>query len=240
MSGQGHRPEGGSIFPPGGANSVTLGSARSSLSLETNASEERMDGDSANITSDMVEAARRGDEAAARQLIDHLYPTVISIVRNHLPWSEQEEDLAQDIFLKFFAKLDQFRGDKPVRHWVGRIALFTCYDALRKQRNRRTIPFTDLGDDHFEVVERALQAERSPERGENARQAREVLDHLLLSLKPEHQMVIRLLDIEQRPVKDVCALTGWGESRVRVTALRARRKLGEALARMEARTRSRL
>ena len=45
----------------------------------------------------ILAAVRRGDEAACRELGDLLYPQVISIIRNHLPKTEDEQDLAQDL-----------------------------------------------------------------------------------------------------------------------------------------------
>lgn len=45
--------------------------------------------------------------------------------------------------------------------------------------------------------------------------------------------MIRLLDLEERSVQDVCNHTGWGASKVKVTAMRARRKLTEQMLRLE-------
>ena len=43
-----------------------------------------------------------------------------------------EEDLAQEVFLKMFTRMDQFQGAVPFTHWVSRIALTTCIDHLRQ------------------------------------------------------------------------------------------------------------
>jgi DNA-directed RNA polymerase specialized sigma24 family protein len=47
-----------------------------------------------------------------------------------------------------------------------------------------------------------------------------------------------LLDLEQRSVQDVCNHTGWGASKVKVTAMRARRKLAEQMQRLETKSSS--
>jgi RNA polymerase sigma-70 factor (ECF subfamily) len=59
--------------------------------------------------------ARRGEQEAARMLVEQLYPLVIRIVRSHLPVRAAEEDLAQEVFLKLFSRLDQYqaRADIP-------------------------------------------------------------------------------------------------------------------------------
>ncbi|MBA3850171.1 MAG: RNA polymerase subunit sigma-24, partial [Opitutus sp.] len=55
--------------------------------------------------------------------------------------------------------------------------------------------------------------------------AREIVNKLLDQLGPEDRTVIRLLDLEQKSVAEIAALTGWGQSMIKVRAFRARRKL---------------
>ena len=59
------------------------------------------------------------------------------------------------------------------------------------------------------------------------------MDKLLDTLNPTEQTVLRLLDLEQKSVREISDLTGWGISKVKVTAMRARRKLNETLQRLE-------
>jgi RNA polymerase sigma-70 factor (ECF subfamily) len=46
-------------------------------------------------------------------------------------------------------------------------------------------------------------------------------------------MVLQLLDLEKKTLREVCELTGWGLSRVKVCAMRARRRLNDQLKRLE-------
>lgn len=194
-----------------------------------------MDERPATITPDLLDAVRTGDQGACRLLVDRLYPLIISIVRNHLPRTEAEEDLTQEIYMKTFSRLRQYSGRQPFSHWVSRIALHTCYDRLRRQKRRRVRSFAELGAEEADFLEHALASDRenAPPTEGGRQLARELLTKLLSTLKPREQMVVRLLDLEERSVAEVCDLTGWGASRVRVTAMRARRKLSDTLARLE-------
>lgn len=192
-----------------------------------------MDDGQTQITSDILAAVRGGDEAISRQLVEQLYPLVISIVRNHLPRTESEEDLSQEIFMKMFSRLHQYSHRQPFEHWVSRIALNTCYDRLRRQRTRRLVTYNELGTEEVAFLENSLRAPRTTPTEGGHQLGRELLEKLFTALKPREQMVVRLLDLEEKSVADVCSLTGWGASRVRVTAMRARRKLAEALQRLE-------
>ena len=56
---------------------------------------------------------------------------------------------------------------------------------------------------------------------------------MISTLNPREQIVIRLLDLEERSVRDISELTGWGSSKIKVTAMRARRKLANRLHQLE-------
>jgi len=189
------------------------------------------------ITREMIAAAARGEEAAWRAMIEELSPRVFAIVRNHLRRRDDHEDVAQEVFTKIFVRLGQFRGTQPFEHWVSRIALNTCRDWLRRIKVRPAVSWSDLNPDEAGALERTLATE-GPGPDANPAMLREFLDRLISTLKPNEQIVIRLLDLEERSVQDVCDLTGWGASKIKVTAMRARRKLAEQVRRLQSRPES--
>ncbi|MBP6865110.1 MAG: sigma-70 family RNA polymerase sigma factor [Candidatus Didemnitutus sp.] len=181
----------------------------------------------ADETFDLVaclERVRRRDQMAARELVEHLYPLVIRIVRSHLPRRVAEEDLAQDVFLKMFTRLAQYQGNVPFTHWVSRIAVTTCIDQLRAQKRRPEFRWADLSETEAEVLDNVL-SDTGAEAPSDALAARELVHRLLDQLAPADRTVIQLLDLEQKSVAEISALTGWGHSMIKVRAFRARRKL---------------
>ena len=171
-----------------------------------------------------LERVRQRDQVAARELVEHLYPMVIRIVRAHLPRRVPEEDLAQDIFLKMFTRLAQYQGHVPFPHWVSRIAVTTCIDQLRAQKRRPELRWADLSETEAEVLDNVLSDTKAEMPGD-ALETRELVHKLLAQLKPQDQTVLRLLDLEQKSIAEISALTGWGHSMIKVRAFRARRKL---------------
>ena len=85
---------------------------------------------------ELLPRVRTHDEAASRALVDMLYPLVAKVVQANLPRRDDPEDLMQEVFMKLFSRLDQYRGDAPFEHWVSRLAVTTCLDRLRRQRVR--------------------------------------------------------------------------------------------------------
>jgi RNA polymerase sigma-70 factor (ECF subfamily) len=171
-----------------------------------------------------LERVRRRDQAAARELVDHLYPQVFRIVRSRLPRRVAVEDLMQDVFLKMFSRLEQYQGNVPFTHWVSRIAVTTCIDQLRRQQRRPEFRMADLSENEALVIDQ-VTADDSDRAPDDALAARELVEKLFAQLKPQDQLVLRLLDLEQKTIIEISALTGWSGSLVKVRAFRARRKL---------------
>jgi RNA polymerase sigma-70 factor (ECF subfamily) len=183
-----------------------------------------------------IALVKQGDEPAARRLVDVLYPQVIRIVRSHLPNRSDDDDATQEVFMKMFTRIDQYRADQGLfDHWVARIAVNHCRDRLRSLRSRRVLSYAELDADETTFVSHLLARDDSAAAAERSEETLAVLEKLLSGLNERERIVIRLLDLEQRPVREVAELTGWGESKIKVTAMRARRHLGERLAALERR-----
>jgi RNA polymerase sigma factor (sigma-70 family) len=171
-----------------------------------------------------LDRVRKRDQTAARELVDHLHPLVIRIVRAHLPRRVSEEDLAQDIFLKMFTRLDQYQGAVPFTHWVSRIAVTTCIDQLRAQKRRPELRWADLSENQTDALDAAITNENEVT-PDDAVASKELVNKLLDQLKPEDRLVIQYLDLDQKSIAEISALTGWNQTLVKVRAFRARRKL---------------
>jgi RNA polymerase sigma-70 factor (ECF subfamily) len=184
-----------------------------------------------------LQRVRQRDQSAARELVDQLYPLVIRIVRAHLPRQVAEEDLSQEIFMKMFARLEQYQGVVPFPHWVSRIAVTTCIDHLRAQKRRPEFRWADLSEDEAKVLDAVLTNE-SDQAPDDALAARELVNKLLGQLNPADRLVLQLLDLEQKTVAEIGALTGWNRSLIKVRAFRARRKLQKLFQELQSKERS--
>jgi RNA polymerase sigma-70 factor, ECF subfamily len=175
-----------------------------------------------------VAQVREGNDDAARALMQHLHPLVLKLVRSHRAKRESEEDLVQAVFIKIFAKLDQFSGTVPLSHWVSRVAVNTCLNQISRERVRPEVRYADLSESEEEVIT-ALARDESLEAPDQAVASRELVDRLMEQLSPEDRLVIQLLHIEERSVEEVREITGWSTPLVKVRAFRARAKLRKHL-----------
>ncbi|MEI8380894.1 MAG: sigma-70 family RNA polymerase sigma factor [Planctomycetota bacterium] len=174
----------------------------------------------------LVERVRRHDQEASRQLVGYLYPSVIGIVRSHRVRRSEETDLAQEVFLKVFSRLDHYvpRAGIPFDHWVSRLAVWTCLDALRTERRRPERRISELNDAQRAWLEFLTSDAPVNPVSDNAA-ARTLIDELLGGLKPEDRLVLEWLDLQELSVRQISERTGWSESSVKVRAFRARQKL---------------
>ena len=134
--------------------------------------------------------------------------------------------------MKVFANIDRFRGEQPFPNWVARISLNTCYDQLRKQKARAEVRFADLSSEDIGFVE-TIMLEAADSAPSTTRDGRALVEKLLATLNPRERMVLQMIDLEKKSVREVCELTGWGASKVKVTAMRARKKLNGNLNQLE-------
>jgi RNA polymerase sigma factor (sigma-70 family) len=184
-----------------------------------------------------LDRVRQRDQVAARELVEHLHPLVIRIVRAHLPRRVAEEDLSQEIFMKMFTRMGQYQGAVPFSHWVSRIAVTTCIDHLRAQKRRPEFRWADLSENEAKVLDAVMTDDKAVGAGE-AMAAHELVHKLVDQLKPDDRLVIQLLDLEQKTIAEISALTGWNASLVKVRAFRARRKLQKLFEELKRKERS--
>lgn len=169
----------------------------------------------------IVAAVLDGDDGAFAVLAGRHKRQVLRIAARFSRTPQELEELGQEIFVKAYADLGQYRGEAPFSHWLSRIAVRSCYDALRKRRREiDTVPLDDSTPE---------PSDPSAAGREDAEAARAVLDPALSRLRPAERMVITLLSLEERTVREVALLTGWTEVNVKVRAFRARRALKRIL-----------
>ncbi len=186
-----------------------------------------MDDSGLDVTSCLVRV-RAGDDDAVRALMTYLHPLVAKIVRGHLPRRTDEEDLVQAVYVKVFTKLDQFRGEVPLEHWVSRVAVNTCLNEIAREKHRPEWRHADLSEEEVEVLQN-LAADTKDLGAEQSVGARELVEKMLGDLSPADRLVVTMLHLEGRTVEEIQVRTGWSRPLVKVRAFRARAKMKKHL-----------
>ncbi|MBI3876333.1 MAG: sigma-70 family RNA polymerase sigma factor [Verrucomicrobia bacterium] len=176
---------------------------------------------------ELIAAVRKGDVAQFEPLIARYQPRVFATARRYARREDEIQDIVQEVFIKAFQKLDSFRAEAPFEHWLMRMTVRTCYDFLRSHQRNRETTLTDLSDPEVDWLERFAA---SPEdNSKNTDAARALVERVMTQLSPEARLVITLLEIEDRSVKEIAQLTGWSVPLVKVRAFRARAQMKKIL-----------
>lgn len=179
---------------------------------------------------ELIAAVLKGDAASFEPLIERYSPRVFATARRYARRESEIEDIVQEVWLKAFQKLSSFRGEAPFEHWLMRLAVRTCYDFLRNHQRNRESSFSELTEPEDDWLERFIH---SPETAEDdAAAARQLVQRVLRQLTPPARLVITLLEIEDRSVKEISRLTGWSVPLVKVRAFRARAEMRKVLAKI--------
>jgi RNA polymerase sigma-70 factor, ECF subfamily len=196
----------------------------------------------------VIEALRRGDEAAFARLVDQYHASLRRVARLHISDRAVADEVVQDTWLGVIQGIWAFEGRSSLKTWIFRILINRA--KTRAVREGRTVPFARFDGD-VDVAEAAVAPDRfrpadhptepghwthppqdlgaSPEHRLLAREAREQLQHAIEAL-PEHQrLVLVLRDVEGRSTEEVCNVLGVQETNVRVLLHRARAKVRIAL-----------
>ena len=178
---------------------------------------------------DSLHRIEQGDEVAARELLRQFHPFVLKLVRAHLPRRISEEDLVQMIFIKVFHKLNQYTGRMPLEHWISRIAVNTCLNALKAEKIRPEWRLGDFSEQIAAGIEKLAATEVDNATTDDFDLAKKLVTELIAQLSPEDRLVITLLHLEEKSVEEIHALTGWSRSATKVRAFRARAKMKKML-----------
>jgi RNA polymerase sigma-70 factor (ECF subfamily) len=179
---------------------------------------------------DLARQAQDGDESAFAEIVRRYSPRVFSVASRFFRQRSLVEEAAQEIFLKAYTQLGSFEGRGSLEGWLTRIATNTCLNMVRSSKRRPELTVSDLTDDEEGWLNQQSAGDgREQASVENSLVAADLADRLLAVLPPEDQQALLMIDGEDASIKEVAEATGWSESKVKVRAFRARKKLREAM-----------
>ena len=167
----------------------------------------------------LIERARSGDQRAFRQLVERYEPMVRSIIGGMLGPSDVE-DVAQDVFIKFYRALNKYAGNAKLSTYLGRIAINTALTAADKRKKRPNA----LSTDHQLVMHKADRSQ-SPERTE----LQDALQQALGRLSEEYRTVVVLRLVQGYSVSETAALLQVPMGTVASRLSRAQKELQQYL-----------
>ena len=175
------------------------------------------------ISGQVIEACQQGDRAAFQLLFETYKDKVFSIaVYSSGGDRAVADDVTQQIFLKLFTAIRQFRGDSEFTTWLYRLVVNACLDERRRRRRLLT-----LG----ETVTMTNPSEKKPQEKQYARrEVSEAVQAAIGELKPKFRLPILLKYIEGLSYEEIASVMGCSKGTVASRLNRGHRQLAKRLA----------
>ncbi len=182
---------------------------------------------------ELVRRAQGGEDAAFRQLVERHQSKVFSIIYGIVRNRNDAEDIAQQVFTKIYFSLKGFDFRSSLLTWVYKITVNECYDYLRKQKVRKLVYESDLGEDDQRTMENSSIAVEKRPAVDVRIEKRDYLMKLLERVSEEERMLLIQKEVEGLTIEELAELTGLNENTIKVKLFRARQKLVKASQRLE-------
>lgn len=85
----------------------------------------------------LIARLQSGDEGALRELADRYGARIFQLAIRHMKNREDAEEVTQDVLMKVYRKVGDFRGDAALSSWIYRITFNTAMSRLRTNRLAR-------------------------------------------------------------------------------------------------------
>jgi RNA polymerase sigma-70 factor (ECF subfamily) len=176
----------------------------------------------------LVRGLKRGDQEAYRVLVDRYQKRVFGIAYGITLDREASLELAQDVFLTVFRKIDSFREEASLATWLHRIAVNLSLNRLRrwKRRLRRWHqPLeTEEGYTSGEIRDR-----ETPERRLRQKEFAGHFEAQLKALPHNARAILVLKETEGLSYDEIAAILNISKGTVSSRLFYARKRLKEAM-----------
>lgn len=160
-----------------------------------------------------------GDVNAFATLIDRYKNMVYTLCLRMMKTTEDAEEVAQDVFLKAFQKLNTFKGTSKFSTWLYSITYHKCLDTLSRKRKVPTHHAAEINEEITE--EKAANILEVIE----AKELRAQLEGCIQQLRDEDGFLVTLYYLEEQSLEEIATVTGMTKNNAKVKIFRARKKL---------------
>jgi RNA polymerase sigma-70 factor (ECF subfamily) len=178
----------------------------------------------------LVAMAIRGDVTAFELLAMRYRRRIHSLALRITGNFHDAEDIVQQVFLKAFVNLNNYRGAAQFSTWLSRIAINEALMLKRKAKGRSEVSLSPDGDEgDLSLIERLRATEPSPEDAVSQRQWRSLLVVAISELKPKSRVILNIRDIQEHSISETANILGLSIPAVKARSFRSRRDLRQKL-----------
>ena len=177
---------------------------------------------------ELVPACQAGDGPAWEALVKRHQDRVLNLAYQFTGDRDEARDLAQEIFVRLYLRLDQYDPARPFRFWFNSLARNLCIDHYRSRREKQRLATVAL-----EAADRIAAPGPSPDRHLARREERDLILAALDALSAISREAIVLKDLQEMTLEEIAQSLDLPIGTVKSRVFRARIELGRAILRRQ-------
>lgn len=174
---------------------------------------------------ELIKRAKDGDEKAFEIIVKKYQNRVGNLIFKIIGDPNIVEDLTQEVFVRVFESLKEYKFISALYTWIYRITVNICIDEIRKRQRSRAYSLSDILSQNPKVEPSYSPVEKNIERSE----MREMIEKAIEKLPSEYRTVIVLRDFEDLPYEEIAKILKIRIGTVKSRIFRARKLLAEYL-----------
>ena len=175
---------------------------------------------------EIISRVLKGEQNAYAELVNRYQAYVFTLTLRMIKSREDAEEVAQDVFIKAYRSLADFRGESKFSTWLYTIVNTTCITFLRKKR----LDVKSLDDERtFEVADNQDSGLRANQVEQKSRL--NMVNQAIALLSPDDAEIITLFYKNEQSLEEISQILGVEANTAKVRLHRARTRLKEKMER---------
>ncbi len=170
-----------------------------------------------NAEEALVSLVLQGNDEAYEKIVNQYRDKMIQLTYVYLKNFEDARDASQDIFVKAYQKIGQFRKQSKFSTWLYRIAVNHCLDLIRKNKMKFSTNVC--------VFENIATNELSPAQNSDLLVRDDLLKSAVQQLSTQQQIIIVLRYFENNSINEVATILKLSVGTIKATTSQAIQKL---------------
>ena len=173
---------------------------------------------------EIISRVLKGEQQVFAQLVERYQNYVFTLVLRLIESREDAEEVSQDIFVKAYRSLADFRGESKFSTWLYTIVRTSCITFLRKKKLQTTSIDNEKTFLQVENHESSFKANLVEQKSRQA-----MVNEAIKMLGPDDAQIITLFYKAEQSLEEMAAILGLEPNNVKVKLHRARQRLKEKM-----------
>jgi len=181
---------------------------------------------------DLILQAQKGNESSFEELVYRYDRSVLSIALKYTLDEDDAKDLYQEVFIRVYRGLKNFRFESEFSTWIYRITTNVCLSYKSRSKDHLRVSIDEDYDDEekeFSIAQELIYDGSSPEEMTSGADIREIVGEAVESLSPKQKMTFILKHYEGYKIREIAEMLNCKEGTVKKYLFEAIKNLRKKL-----------